>query len=44
MTDAAVEHLAGLKNLRKLQLGRTRISEAGRRRLRELLPKAVVGT
>jgi len=44
VTDAAVEHLAGLKKLRKLQLGRTRISEAGRRRLKELLPKAVVGT
>lgn len=42
MTEAAVGHLAGLKNLRKLNVAGTRITTAGRQRLAALLPKAAI--
>ncbi len=42
VTNGSIDSLAGLKNLRKLGLEGTKVTEAGRQRLRELLPKAVV--
>ena len=36
VAEASVEHLAGLRNLRRLHLGRTRLTPAGRRAFREM--------
>jgi hypothetical protein len=42
VTDASIDTLGGLKNLRTLHLGRTGITEAGREKLRSLLPKTTI--
>lgn len=42
VTDAAIEHLAGLKNLRTISLAGTRVTDAGKQRLRQLLPQVQI--
>jgi sugar lactone lactonase YvrE len=42
MTEAAVEHLTGLTNLRKLNTGRTKLSPAVRGRLQSKMPNLVI--
>jgi hypothetical protein len=42
ITDAAIPHLAGLKELRKLDVRGTKISAAGRGKLKELLPEVEI--
>jgi acetyl esterase/lipase len=42
VTDAALEHLAGLKALRKVHLGGTRVTAAGKQRLQALLPRVEI--
>jgi hypothetical protein len=43
VTDAAVDHLVGLKTLKKLTVNGTKITEAGIKRLREALPATQIG-
>jgi hypothetical protein len=42
VTDASIDALGSLKSLRKLHLGRARLTPAGRQRLASLLPAAVI--
>jgi len=42
VTDASIEHLAGLKYLRKLNLGGTIVTASGKKKLAEQLPKAKI--
>ena len=42
MTDAGLEHLKGLKNLKKLYVWQTPVTDAGVAKLKEALPTVTV--
>jgi hypothetical protein len=44
ITNAGLEHLKGLPNLRSLNLHKTKVTEEGLRQLREALPKCRITT
>jgi hypothetical protein len=42
ITDAGLENLYGLKNLKQIQLGQTKVTKEGVEKLQAALPKAKI--